>query len=240
MDSVASSLDDIIPLLVTKVSECLSIDGGCPRVDDAFRDACIKREILAMVQEGSIDGPDSVQVLTSRIRTLLTNSDKPTKRGKKNKRDELRLSKLDEWYQVQQYLVQEAKESEKKMARKKKEEKAKFQAQRRELLKEMNQKRLNQRKNKVEELRRVQDHVRTAEKEAALERKARKEAGQRLRCEREAQIELERKKKEIFQDIKKLMDQKERQAILESMREEQQVSFMQDSCFPIPLRDIDL
>lgn len=221
--STASYLDEIISGLVSKVNECMSIDGTCPHVDSSFMDACIRREILAMIQEGSVDSTASVQVLTSRIKEILSSSSKEGKRGRKNKREELRLSKLDEWYLVQQHLVQEEQESKKRMAQKKSEEVAKLQSERRELLKQMSRKRLDQKKKKADDLCRVRETVQAAEREATLEREARRVAGQKLKAERQAQIKFERKKREILHDLKMAVDEKEKHTILESMKEEQQV-----------------
>ena len=222
-DSLATSLDDIIQGLIKKVNDCLSIEENYLNMDVAFRDACVKREILTMVQEGSVYSTDSVQILISRIRSLLSSSVKEGRRGKKNKREELRLSKLDEWYLVQQHLVQEEKESKKGMARKRAEEIVKLQSERQELLKQINKKRLDQRRKKTDELRRVRESVKAAEREAAKEMEARQAAGQRLKDERQAQIKLERKKKEILIDLKRVVDEKEKQIVLESMVQEEQV-----------------
>ena len=220
---LATSLDDTIQNLIIKVNECLSLDGSSLNVDDTFKDACIKREIMAMIQEGSVDSTDSVQILTSRIRSLLSRPDKEVQWGKKSKKEELRLSKLDEWYMVQQYLVKEEKESKKRMARKKTEDVAKIQNERRQLLKKMNEKRLDERKKKADELHSVRENVLAAQREAKQKIEARKITGQRLKNERQAQVKLERKKKEILHDLKRVVDGKEKQYILESIQKEEQV-----------------
>lgn len=229
-NSPKPSIDVLIHTLISKVDACLCLDGSHSiNVDAAFKDACIRREILAMVKEGSIHGTDSVQILTSRIQSLLSNSNK-CNRGKKNKREELRLSKLDEWYLVQQYLVQEERESTKKMAQKRAEERATFQNEHRRLLEEIKKRGMDKKRKKVEELRMVQECVRKAARDVAEEMEVRKLAGQRLRQEREEQIELERKKREILEGLCRLVDENEKHDILNSIRNESQVCFKFTLC----------
>ena len=211
----------LVDQLVKKVNHCLSIDEKYAHVKGSLKDECIRREILAMVQEGSAGSMDSLTVLATRIDSSL--SSYCTRRGKKNKREQLQLSKLDEWYLVQQQLAMEEKESQKRVAQEKMKAKENSQRERKEFLKELDQTKREQRRRKRDELLQVREDVKKAEKAAARERESKRLLGERLKAERQSQIMAEVKKKEIVSDMRRMADEAEKESILSSLRGEQEV-----------------
>jgi hypothetical protein len=211
----------LVDQLVRKVNRCLSIDEKYAHVKASLKDECIRREILAMVQEGSAGSMDSLTVLATRIDSSL--SSYGLRRGKKNKREQLQMCKLDEWYVVQQQLAMEEKESQKRVTQAKLKAKEHSQKERKEFLKELDQRKREQRRRKRDELVQVREDVKKAEKAAAQERESKRLLGEQLKAERQSQIEAEVNKREIVNDMRRMADEAERESILSSLREEKEV-----------------
>ena len=210
-----------VDLLVQKVSKCLNLHEKYTHVDLSVQDACIRKEILALVEQGSINWMTCLDLLARRIDASLGPVN--GKRGKKNKREELKMSKLDEWYLVQQHLAKEENEREKEREEQKRQHMVECQQKRKEHLLEASRKKKEEKRRKKEEYIRLKEEVRKAKEDDERARLQQRLRANQLKNDRQAQIELESEKKSIATTLKSLVDEKEKKMIADTLKKEQQM-----------------
>ncbi|KAI8112314.1 hypothetical protein M9434_003637 [Picochlorum sp. BPE23] len=210
-----------VDLLVQKVSKCLNLQEKYTHVDISVQDACIRKEILALVEQESINWMTSLELLAKRIDASL--GAVHGKRGKKNKREELKMSKLDEWYLVQQHLAKEEHEKEKEQEKQRRQHMVECQQKRKEHLLEASRKKKEEKRRKKEECIRLKEEVRRAKEDDEKAKLQQRLRANQLKNDRQAQIELEREKKSIATTLKSLVDEKEKKSIADALKKEQQM-----------------
>lgn len=214
-DKTTAALDiDGLDDLVRRVTECLSINKNYPDVNDPTKDRCIRTEILGLIR----DGLDDLSVLARRIEVSL--SPASLSGDATGKRELIKLSKEDEWYLVQEHLVAEDRESQKRRLAQKKEEQAARQREHKEFLRQAKLDKDMQKKEKALELERAKQMRIEAEAEARRERAARRQAGEAVRADREAQVKRAEEKQVLLTKLKKVVDEQEKQMVIQSMCEE--------------------
>ena len=211
---LTADADTDIDDLVRRVTECLSINEQYPDVHAPTKDLCIRNEILGLVR----DGLDDLAVLARRIEASLSPAALSGEAA--GKRELVKLSKEDEWYLVQEHLVSEERELEKRRLAQKKEDQAAKQREHKEFLRQSKLNKEQEKREKALELERIKQTRIEAEAAARRERAARRQAGEAVRADREAQVKRAKEKQVLVGKLKKVVDEQEKQSAAQSMRDE--------------------
>ena len=208
----AEEMDD----LVERVTACLSMTEAYPDVEETTKDRCVREEVLGMVR----DGLDDLSVLARRIETALS----PAKLSGEttNKKTLLKLSKEDEWFLVQEHLVAEEREQQRRRSQQKKEEQAAKQREHQDFLRQIKLKKEEQKREKACELEAMKKKRSELEAEARRERAVRRQEGDAVRANRQAQVTLAKAKQALVSKLRKMVDEREKQAVMDSLREERE------------------
>ena len=202
--------------LVKRVTACLSINETYPDVEATKKDRCVRDEVLGMVR----DGLDDLSVLARRIEAALSPA---TLSGEvTSKKEVLQLSKEDEWFLVQEHLVAEERERQRRCSEQKKKEQAAKQREHQEFLLQAKVKKEEQKREKARELEAMKKNRSELEAHARHERAARRQEGEAVRANRQAQVTRAKETQALVSKLRKVVDEREKQAVMDSLREEQE------------------